>query len=86
MGISYEKANAVSEVTSAIESLQQLKEKLDGTPRSLTAARQLTVIITKLQGWHAAHNAIYHNNKHMPPSVDEVIKEAVVFLEKRYKH
>lgn len=85
MSISYEKANAIDEVTPIIDLLREVHSKLSRVPRSLTASRQLRVIITKLEGWHQTHSSTAADGEDYVPSVDQVIKEAVQFIESKYK-
>ena len=82
MAISYEKANVVDEVLPIIDLLREVQTKLDSIPRSVTAARQLRVIITKLEGWYQTHTS---NVKELPvPVVDQMVAEVVDFIHKKY--
>lgn len=55
MEVSVEKARVIKEIEPIKELLCEVHDRLTEIPRSATAARQLSVIINKLEGWKQAY-------------------------------
>lgn len=62
MQITQEKARIIKEVEPIKELLCEVRDRLHELPRSATAARQLAVIINKLDGWKQTYEP-----QHEPP-------------------
>lgn len=51
MQVSVQKQRVIKEVAPVIELLREIHDDLAALPRSATAARQLSVLISKLESW-----------------------------------
>lgn len=68
MEIAVEKARIIKEVEPIKELLCEVHDRLNEIPRSATAARQLSVIINKLEGWKQTYQPVAREE----PEVDHI--------------
>lgn len=73
------KAQTINEVLAITEMLRDYHQKISSLPRSITAARQLAVIIARLDGWYQAFALSQSNSKE--PQKEEILRELTGVIE-----